>query len=503
MDINYRDAACGVGKTLAEIIRMVTTPAQYLFAVDRRSAIPERGTEIIRQMTAAGTNPEIVAIFSSPDGPLPFLPARLQVAEATMRTSVLAEIAALPDRHAHEPHIIVVVTHEGLKQSDLSGFEGWHLIIDETPTAFECDSACTPAMGAFFTTHYTLKPFGPAHSEVRLRDDTGLTSARLRQDDTLSRWADFHKRVVSRRGLITSLRDWSEMGNGRAWSWWSCWSPLEMAAFDSVTICAHAFRRSLTAIVWESVYGAEINFVPVQTTSSRVWCGRDVLIRYAAPLHTSGSHFWDQPTGRLCLTAWRDWIASEYPEGDRPHLLTSNGKLRSIFEAVRIAGEFPTVRVAGSNGWADIHDASICYAAKVRPAEKTVLESLGVDPGEVTRAREHEDIIQFAMRTSIRDPLSTETVRINVYDYAQASMLAAYLAEHYPAMTVETRLEDIGISHVMKPPVGRPRVEKTEVERQAGAAHRRGKKAESQRKRRAARRKVSGRSHDGDVSPPA
>lgn len=488
MEIGYRDGPCGSGKTRAEIIRIVMTPALYVFAVERRSAIVERVREIQAEAKTAGTRPVIRVVSSGDVGHLPFEPTSVQVAHIAKRWSVIAEISALPKKLKGEKHVIVLVTHEGLKQADLSAFAGWHVIVDETPGAFECRTARTPALLPFFQANYRLEPISDTQSEVRLRD-TGLTLSDFRHDDLLGPWGDFHKRVVSRREVVVGLTDWSQMADRKAWNWWSVWSPLEMAAFASVTICAHAFSASLTAIVWRGVWGAEFSLTAVRTPSERVWKARDVLIRYAADAHTAGSYWWESAAGATCLKAWGTWIASEYPVGGRPHLLTSNGKTRPILEASGIGGVYPTVRVAGANCWSAVHDASIAYAAKPRPGEAMVLKSLGIDPGVVTRAREHEDIVQFAMRTSLRDPLSTAPVRINVYDRDQAEMLAVYLGEHYPAMRVETRLEEVGIEGVQKPRRGRPSVARSEAQQTVSAAERKARRAENQRRRRVAERR--------------
>ena len=468
---------------------MTRTRGKYLLAVDRRCIIDGRVEELKAFAVEARTRP-IIEVIQSGEAPSPFLADAQQIVVADYQRTVASRIAALPYDHANSDHAVVVVTHEGLRQSDLSGFDEWRLVIDETPTIFEMGAPLTPAMQAHLSTHYTLSPMeGTAWSTVSYNERrdgdeiANLTVSALRRDEALSGWAAFHKRVTSSQGVMCSLSDWSEVASGRAWNWWSLWSPEELEAFASVTICAHAFRESLTARIWGQVWSSCVEFERVVTPQDRVWTPRSVVVRYIAT-HTAGSYWWDTAEGRRCLLAWTGWIAREYPVGGPPHLMTCNTKLRDMLAQAGIGGVFPTPRVAGSNEWSAVHAASILYAAKPSPHERLILDQLGVSADDVIRAREHEDVIQIAMRTSLRDPASAASVTINVYDAVQADVLARYLRSHYPfSVTVES--VDVGIGDVIKPKRGRPLVVKSDAEIALQQATRRHRRAAQQRRRRA------------------
>ena len=55
------------------------------------------------------------------------------------------------------------------------------------------------------------------------------------------------------------------------------------------------------------------------------------------------------------------------------------------------------------------------------------MKAIGVSREAIIATREHEVLVQFATRTSLRRANSTETVHLTVYDEVQAKMLEKYL----------------------------------------------------------------------------
>ena len=214
MKVRYRDDCCGMGKTRAELIRMACEPGRYILAVDGRAAIPARVRELLDHTRAAGTKLMVKVLCS--DEMLLDLAANVEVGRTAHRASVTAEIAALPETMWAVTHVVVVITHEALRQSDLSGYAGWHAIIDETPNAWESASEVSPALYRHLQASYTLEPLeGTGWSRVRARDAT-LSLGDVRADHTMARWAQFHSRVVSRREVMVSVNDWAEVCSRRA-----------------------------------------------------------------------------------------------------------------------------------------------------------------------------------------------------------------------------------------------------------------------------------------------
>ena len=454
MQILYTDARCGDGKTYRAIEAMVETQGRYVFVVDRRSMLETRVQELRSRALNWGTNPEIVTLSSTVGD------ARVQ------QQSVTARITTFPNTVPHYmKHIILLITHEGMKQSDLSLYVGWKIIIDEVPGIFEMTSVKTPAMKSFFEANYILDPISSSWSQVKPRKNCQVTLAAIRQDDTLINWAQWHKRVVSRQGVVTDLLSWSDMEEVvERWSWWSLWSPRELEVFDCVTILANAFLETITYGLTRHFW-PDIEFVSLPSAHGRTWAPREVEIHYFAH-HSAGSYFWSTAEGERCLNAWGEHIASLYPLGaDRQHLWTCNASIASKVHGSRIGGDHPSPRVAGSNQWSRVHHASMAYSAKPSNDEIGVLKHFGIDFAQVQRSREYEDIIQFALRTSLRDAKSSEPVVINLYDVGQAEFLAAFLRRNY-GFDAEMSYVDIGIGEVVKPKRGRRNIEETSAERE-------------------------------------
>ena len=80
--------------------------------------------------------------------------------------------------------------------------------------------------------------------------------------------------------------------------------------------------------------------------------------------------------------------------------------------------------------------------------------SLGKD--DVERAREQEDIIQFALRGALRRAGFDGIYSVYLYSLDQAEMLATYLAEEGLASVQLAPVEEAGIMDVARVKTGRP-----------------------------------------------
>lgn len=472
---------CGAGKTKHMIERIARQAGKYVVAVDRRNLIDERKRSIEAEAAQVGTFPVVRPIFSKERG------EEEQVAYDA-QANVRRQIAAAPKDFALLEHVILLVTHEGLKQSDLRGFSGWTLFIDEVPEVWDTATLTTPSLSANFAANYRLLPTDDANWRRVEARVNAITTADLTHDDVMAPFALFHKRVTG-QGVFTDLSDWKDMADrNRPWTWWSLWSPLELSAFDEVTILGNSFFESITYLLWRERFGDEVTFEPFTVARNAVPSKpKTVTIRYAAR-HVAGTYFWTKSapdggqSGAECVTAWGRWIAASTDEN---HLWTCNNALKSMLAHVGIKGHQVTPKIAGSNAYRTITTCSVIYSAKSNPKESKVLSLLGITPEWVQRAREFEDLIQFVLRTALRDPDYEGMVTVNVYDQTQADFLAAYLAKVF-GFTVTTEYVDIGIGDVVKPSRGRGPVHATDAERRA---HRQAANREAQQKRRAAARK--------------
>jgi hypothetical protein len=143
--------------------------------------------------------------------------------------------------------VVVVCTHAALTTSDLSGYAGWTLLIDEVLDVVACGTWRTGASLAQFRANYGLEPAPGmgAWSRVQVRADAP-GPAMVAADDLVGGSTAFHRRAQSRSGRRTRTcppgRRWSRRGvvvvervGGR-----------ELAAFDRVLLVGNAFSHSLS-----------------------------------------------------------------------------------------------------------------------------------------------------------------------------------------------------------------------------------------------------------------
>lgn len=409
----YSDAHCGGGKTFWAIQQMAGVEGRYLYAVDRRAVMAGRAGEVEGVAAQVGKVPSVPVIRSSmgddDKGGTAQVRQALEAAAATYATS---------------RHVVVVVTHEALMSADLRGFGGWTAIIDEAPATLAVGTRRTPALAPWLKANYALKP-DPDDPGWSLVEPAGgiLPLAHVSEDDTLSGWQGFHKRVLAGHEVYCSVTDWDAVADGRQWTWYAPWRFSNLAAFDEVFVLANAFHSSLSYLVAQKVE-PQVRFQPLTITDTRTWARRTATISYFAEAHVASASFWSGEAGGRCLAQVAEWIAKN---SDNNHIWTCNAAREGVFGAVPIKGQRLTPRQHGSDDFKHISTASVVYSAKLNPSEVPVFARLGITPEQVQRAREREDILQFSLRTSLRDPASTQPVEIRVYDRQQATFLAEAL----------------------------------------------------------------------------
>ena len=120
MKISYCTASCGAGKSYQAANRMLDIPGRYIVVRDRVQAIEDYARDLHRLLNSRQHLAVPVAKITSETG-----------------LSVRREVEAVPGRYNALPHIIVLITHKALMMADFSGFQGWHILIDETPVVLD------------------------------------------------------------------------------------------------------------------------------------------------------------------------------------------------------------------------------------------------------------------------------------------------------------------------------------------------------------------------------
>jgi hypothetical protein len=136
-------------------------------------------------------------------------------------------------------------------------------------------------------------------------------------------------------------------------------------------------------------------------------------------------------------------------------------------------GQHLSPRQAGTDKFGALTMATMIYSAKPAPSEIAILETLGVSPAQVVKARETEDLVQFANRIG-RRANDDRPLTITVYDRVQAEALQAYFdsVAHFRTNLV---LVDLGFATAEAKRAGRPSKPKRTPEEER--EHQREKKA--------------------------
>lgn len=434
---SYISAPPGAGKSYWAADRMMAQPARYLVVRDRKEAIAEYKAKLEVQRNQRGLHIHIDAITSDAEQP------------------VRSTVANYPCWHDDE-HIILLITHAAMMMSDLSEYAGWHIIIDETPAVFDQQVLTAPASNEHFARLYNITSLSEDWHAI-IANETGvkLSPAEIGRDTMLAPFRQFHERVLEAtaggRAVVCDLADWADAKDGRQWTWWSAWSLTALEPFVSVTFMANAFAQSLTYAAFRALHPSiEWQLVDI---APRPYKRRTVVIEYFAQGHTASRYLFDHPKGKQRLNKIARHLADRSDQ-----IWTCNERFLPSLE--KTAGQWLKPIQAGSNAFMFVDRAAMIYSAKPSTQIQGILDSIGIEPAVWTETNEHEVILQFICRTSVRDPDSDRPVHFTVYDEAQASYLASFFRAQ-PHCDIKMVLTDLGFAETKPNLGGRPRVERT------------------------------------------
>ena len=134
----YNDDPPGAGKSEFFERLLVEQPGRYLLAVPTQSLLDEHvhGKKGLRKRFAAAGLPRSAEV--------------VPISTATHARGVRRALAEAADLYRDRPHVVVVCTHAALTTSDLSGYAGWTLLIDEVLDVVACGTWRTGASLAQF-----------------------------------------------------------------------------------------------------------------------------------------------------------------------------------------------------------------------------------------------------------------------------------------------------------------------------------------------------------------
>ena len=474
--VYYDESPAGAGKTERAIEGLVRTPIKAIFVTERKESFPEIEARIREISSKMGTRPIIAHIHGDME---------------SLATSVANAVGEIPNRYGHVDHVIVIITHAALLTSDFSGFNGWWIVIDEVPAFLDFEEKSTHLDSAYFARHYRLnKVHGDWHMVTATTAGLAISAADVRADDSHSHLSVFHARVLdasrpeSGRYVLCNLPNWVAMEERKVkWCWASTFSLRELAAFERIELLGNRFRSDIGSMLTQFFDSDDVEWEPLPTLShKRQFVKRKVHVHYFADRPAAKSLFGDS-YGQAALREIGYHLATVLPKGNSIWSANGTGVFGQPTPKKLLglpASDYISPKQAGTNRFSGLSHAAIIYAAKPCPNLRGLLLALNIDPSDWTRSIEHEAILQFVTRTSVRDPNNSTPVSLYVFDRAQAQYLKDYFdsLHHVEADVSQVPLE---VTIPVKSRGGRPATIRTPREQAEWLAEKRRKDAARKR----------------------
>lgn len=490
MKIYLDESPPASGKTHRAIQSITQSPCKILFITERTERFVELKRDIRNAASASCTKPIITSISSDSND---------------HGNTVAQKIERLPDEYANFSHVIVLATHAAMKRSDFSEFSGWQIIVDEVPQFLDFEEKRTHLDAAFFQKYYRLEPREDNWSVVKLTNaGKRLTVASVRTDESHKHLGVFHARVIEAsrddpiRFVLCNLPKWADMSASKVtWCWASTFSLWELKAFDRVVLLGNRFRSDIGNILSEamSVQPIEWEELPPLTRKSE-FLRRAVHIHYFSETRRSSRCCFDSDEGQVMLGEIGGYLSQALPS-DNSIWTANDSSVRANMRTPKCAlvegglsdMNYLPPRQAGTNNHMGKSHAAMIYSAKPSPHLIALLKMLNI-PVELWAASvEHETILQFMSRTSVRDKDNSSPVHLWVFDRDQA----LYLKQHFDSLDYVSSTMQLVADGPSIPAQGKrgPKAAVRTVEEQAEFdAARRRKDAERNRRNRAKKKQV-------------
>lgn len=426
MKIYYDESYAGAGKTERAINSIVRQKCKVLFITERIESFAELEARIRKRAAELATAPIVDQVYSS---------------HAQRLGSVSRQIEALPYRHRFCDHVIVIATHAAMLRSDFSEFGGWHIVVDEVPGLLDFEEKCTHLDAAFFQTYYDLEQAKDGWCFVKPTPaGSALSVASVLADQSHEHLAVFHRRVLeassggSHRCVLVNLPSWDAMCDEKVqWCWASAFSLKELEPFASITLLGNRFRSDVGSLISQRLSLGDIEWEALPPVK-RAFQFRPVHISYFSETRAASRYLFESEAGQVMLREIGERLAREL--GGTQHIWTANSIAKNragaqptkalLEEAGLKQGDYLSPRQAGTNRHMRVSHAAAIYSAKASPNLVSLLDVLGIDRRAWERSIEHETILQFVTRTSVRDHDNCSPVHLWVFDREQALYLKDY-----------------------------------------------------------------------------
>lgn len=428
----------GCQKTRTMSRRMLDRPGRYLLAVPRTALGDEHAAWLGDEARARGMTIRIEVVHGDQG-----------------KRDVPRRIADACQSLSQEAHAILIITHEALRSIDLSPFTEadapWNARVDEIPDSLASDTFKAPASAQYLETAYDLAPSDvKGWWRAKLKPDAPAPSA-LMADTHLRDLVAFDKRARAHHGggVLVNVGDWRDATlKGRTVQWYSAWTPAALSGFASFEMAGANFGTSLCGLASERQDAGQVRYREEPLGAGQRQARPTVILRYFTHAHTGSTMWWAKGPGKRHLNSVLRHLTTVTDLG----YYSGNECVRSYFEGWLDHAQEVCPKQAGTNSLIHHTSCAFIYSNKAQTADDPIRVALGFTANEIKRARETEDLIQFAMRGAVRNPAFTGTYTVYLYDRVQADALGDYLRAN--GVTDNVRIEGIeeaGILDVQRP----------------------------------------------------
>lgn len=488
--VYFDDSFAGNGKTTRAIEALVATPIRAIYCCEQNEKMNEIEKLIKAKAGIAGTRPFVRSIN--------YLTA----------TSVRKSVSDIPNNFFFD-HVIILITHTALLSSDTTGFGGWQLVIDEVPSMLIHDEIKTPLAYEFLSKYFTLTAIDKEWSKIGLTPAGRKLKASDVATDDIMQFDSLYRAVIrsemSDSNIVARLQNWDQASDGKQWFVAHWFSFFDVASFDKVSVLGNGFTSSVAVQLVRkkddeiaAQRGVAVKWIPLHRPASATkTVPRCVTIRYFDENHATRTKM-STPIGKEKLAKVAEHLANVLP-ADAIWSANNSSKIKDNNMAVMtpfMRDSAISPRQAGSNLYRHCHAAAIIYSANPSPNMVAFLTLNKIDADAYRATQEHETILQFVTRTSIRDADSDHDVDFYVMDKFDAEYLEKYFADighdvpepEFIDLGFEVTADGRTVERNITKKLGRPKLEMTAAER-AEHVKELGRKrtAEKRRKDRAAK----------------
>lgn len=434
MHITVYKGVPGSRKTLTFLDEVLDNPGLYLVAFPRNTLIDEQADYCRKKAAQIGATPSIVPIHTD---------------QSCHRGQVGRRIEEALEAKAKQSHVVMMTSHAALLGLDPARLAGWHTGIDENIDSSVASGTFKASTSwSVLERHFRLDPLPSGQTwEVVPRDDVAaLTRKAIAAEGKNGLSAFLTYASQARRSVFVDVGDWRDAQAGRPVRWWSIWTPLVLNRCAAVTLLGAGYFESIPYHASEWLAPGAITYAVNDLSASVQRASPRVRIHYYTRGHVGSTTWWETDEGHRCLLQ----VSDHQKLIGGPGYWSSNEAIRLVFRG-RFPGEWCPPKQAGTNGLIGHSSCMYIYSAKPQLDDAPIIDLLDLDRDAIRRAREFEDIRQFAMRGAIRRPDFAGNYDIYLYDFAQAEDLEIYLRGIGIADLEVVPVVEAGIMDVVRP----------------------------------------------------